>query len=184
MHAYSVTTQGNITERSHLYDSSLVSVTGSLRIQVSLPSIYFLKSAHVCEALVKRGHEVTFIISSVSSYQVSDSRWGPLFNFIVYDNPYPDNAFRKTTDVLVKASFQDGITSGMLQSAELVYSSMVPDCQQVLSDLDILMNKVIAKQFDMMGYDYACSAYLTIHYSPYYEDRPRQATIQEDIPRR
>lgn len=122
---------------------------------------HFLTSAYLAETLVKRGHEVAYVISSASSYRLSDSRWGTLFDYIIYQNPHPDNAFRRKTDDFVKASFRDGITRAMLKSSEMVFNTMVPDCETLLSNQTII-NELKAKQYDMLVFDggWLCSPLL------------------------
>lgn len=113
---------------------------------------HFLTAAHLAEVLVHRGHNVTFIISSACSYHQLDPRWGSLFEFVIYDNPHPDNAFKRTFDDYVEFSYREGITQGVLTHLPKLLNSAAVDCDSILSD-EPLIKRLKDRNFDLFIFD-------------------------------
>lgn len=122
---------------------------------------HFLAAAHLAEVLVHRGHNVTFIISSACSYHETDPRWGSLFEFVVYENPHPDHAFRRTTNEFIARSFEEGIAEGQIKHYPKILSTLALDCDSILSN-ETLLTKLRDKHFNLLFYDdsWVCSQML------------------------
>lgn len=112
---------------------------------------HFLLFAKMGEELVKRGHNVTFLIGQAYAYRIHQAPYKELFNFEIIQHARPQSevigAFKKF-GTLYSQSFISQI-SGYKDAIHDVY---LDDCRKVFAD-DAVMSTLANAKYDIVVFD-------------------------------
>lgn len=120
---------------------------------------HFLTSATIAEALVNKGHSVTYLISNACEYQTNSPRWGQTFTFEIFNHSYPPEQALDRLKAYVRDSVDEGVSAAAFKHIRDIVTSGGQDCDDLLSDSN-LMDRLRHARFDAIVSDvvWPCSS--------------------------
>lgn len=106
---------------------------------------HFTTSATVAEALVRKGHDVTYLISNACEFRTRSPRWGPVFKYEIFKHSYPPEQALDTMKSYVQCSVDEGIMAGVLKHASGMITVGAIDCDDLFSDTELIQRLKDAK---------------------------------------
>ncbi|XP_072171085.1 UDP-glucuronosyltransferase 2C1-like [Diadema setosum] len=135
---------------------------------------HYVSSTAIGEALVKRGHNVTYLISNAYEYRARHPVHSKLFRYEIFNHSVPvEKVYRRTREIAAFA-FQADFNTDIILSPSKWLMPLVWDCRAALSD-KALMGRLRDAKFDITIVDltWGCSILLnayvgtpTVFYNP------------------
>ena len=114
-------------------------------------SHYFTGTA-IGEAMVKRGHEVTVLISDLYAYRAESPKDAQLYTFEIYNSSMTAESRDELYKAMNSAAFKGQFLQFAIANMSKFNEYAIDECDNILKD-DSLLARLIAANFDLILVD-------------------------------
>lgn len=118
---------------------------------------HFLAASAIGESLVKRGHEVTFLISNAYAHRAKDPKYAK-FSFEIFNHSLPVETVREMMNTIGHVAFE-GASDQFNTMLKLMMEMTGENCKIIITDR-ALMRRLEAMDAMIMDISWPCGVYI------------------------